>query len=91
MYQVIARKFRPQRFEDVIGQGHVTEILKNAIEMDRLPHAFIFSGPRGVGKTSVARILAKTINCEKGLTSTPCNACRICEDITASRAVMSLR
>lgn len=87
MYQVIARKFRPQRFEDVIGQGHVTEILKNAIEMDRLPHAFIFSGPRGVGKTSVARILAKTINCEKGLTSTPCNACRVCEDITASRAV----
>ncbi len=87
MYQVIARKFRPQRFEDVIGQGHVTEILKNAIDMDRLPHAFIFSGPRGVGKTSVARILAKAINCEKGLASTPCNACRVCEDITASRAV----
>lgn len=87
MYQVIARKFRPQSFEDVIGQAHVTEILKNAIGMDRLPHAFIFSGPRGVGKTSVARILAKAINCERGLTSTPCNACRVCEDITGSRAV----
>lgn len=87
MYQVIARKFRPQRFEDVIGQGHVTDIIKNAIDMDRLPHAFIFSGPRGVGKTSVARILAKAINCEKGLSSTPCNSCKICEDITASRAV----
>ncbi|HQI02714.1 MAG TPA: DNA polymerase III subunit gamma/tau [Deltaproteobacteria bacterium] len=87
MYQVIARKFRPQRFEDVIGQGHVTDIIKNAIDMGRLPHAFIFSGPRGVGKTSVARILAKAINCEKGLSSTPCNSCKICEDITASRAV----
>ena len=87
MYQVIARKFRPQRFEDVIGQGHVTSVIKNAIDMDRLPHAFIFSGPRGVGKTSVARILAKAINCEQGLSSTPCNTCTLCEDITASRAV----
>lgn len=87
MYQVIARKFRPQRFEDVIGQGHVTDIIKNAIDMDRLPHAFIFSGPRGVGKTSVARILAKAINCEKGLSSLPCNSCTVCEEITASRAV----
>ncbi|HVN71035.1 MAG TPA: DNA polymerase III subunit gamma/tau [Desulfomonilia bacterium] len=87
MYQVIARKFRPQRFEDVIGQGHVTKVLCNAIELERLPHAFIFSGPRGVGKTSVARILAKAINCEKGLSCSPCNTCSICEDITASRAV----
>jgi DNA polymerase-3 subunit gamma/tau len=87
MYQVIARKFRPQRFEDVIGQAHVTSVIKNAIDMDRLPHAFIFSGPRGVGKTSVARILAKAINCEQGLSSTPCNTCSLCEDITASRAV----
>lgn len=87
MYQVIARKFRPQRFEDVIGQGHVTSVIKNAIDMDRLPHAFIFSGPRGVGKTSVARILAKAINCEQGLSSTPCNSCPLCDDITASRAV----
>ena len=87
MYQVIARKFRPQRFEDVIGQGHVTSVIKNAIDMNRLPHAFIFSGPRGVGKTSVARILAKAINCEQGLSGTPCNTCALCEDITASRAV----
>jgi len=87
MYQVIARKFRPQRFEDVVGQDHVTRVLSNAIEMNRLPHAFIFSGPRGVGKTSVARILAKALNCEKGLSNNPCNACKICEDITASRAI----
>ena len=87
MYQVFARKLRPQRFEEIVGQGHVTGVIKNAIEMGRLPHAFIFSGPRGVGKTSAARILAKAINCEKGLSSTPCNACGLCEDITASRAV----
>jgi DNA polymerase-3 subunit gamma/tau len=87
MYQVIARKFRPQRFEDVVGQGHVTEIISNAIDLGRLPHAFIFSGPRGVGKTSVARILAKAINCEKGMTSSPCGVCRVCEDIRTSRAV----
>lgn len=87
MYQVIARKFRPQRFEDVVGQEHVTRVLCNAIELNRLPHAFIFSGPRGVGKTSVARILAKAINCDKGLSCNPCNTCPLCMDITASRAV----
>ncbi|MCK7471326.1 MAG: DNA polymerase III subunit gamma/tau [Desulfomicrobium escambiense] len=87
MYQVIARKFRPQRFEDVVGQEHVTRVLCNALELKRLPHAFIFSGPRGVGKTSVARILAKAINCEKGLSCNPCNTCPLCVDITASRAV----
>jgi DNA polymerase-3 subunit gamma/tau len=87
MYQVIARKFRPQRFEDVIGQGHVTSVIKNAIDMGKIPHAFVFSGPRGVGKTSVARILAKSLNCSQGLSSSPCNTCSICQDITASRAV----
>lgn len=87
MYQVIARKFRPQTFEDIVGQGHVTSVIKNAIDLKRLPHAFIFSGPRGVGKTSAARILAKAINCEQGPSGTPCNACKICGDITASRAV----
>ncbi len=87
MYQVIALKFRPQRFEDVVGQDHVTRVIKNGIDSGRMPHAFIFSGPRGVGKTSVARILAKCLNCEKGPTSTPCNECRLCREITASRAV----
>lgn len=87
MYHVIARKFRPQRFEDVVGQEHVTKVIGNAIELQRLHHAFIFSGPRGVGKTSVARILARAINCERGMSSTPCNECTLCQDITASRAV----
>lgn len=87
MYQVIALKFRPQRFEDVVGQDHVTRVIRNGIDSGRIPHAFIFSGPRGVGKTSVARILAKCLNCEKGPTSTPCNECRLCREITASRAV----
>jgi len=87
MYQVIARKFRPQRFEDVVGQGHVTRVIKSAIDMGKIPHAFVFAGPRGVGKTSVARILAKALSCEKGLTGTPCNVCSICQEITASRAV----
>ena len=86
-YQVIARKFRPQVFEDVVGQTHVTRVIKNAIEMERLPHAFVFSGPRGVGKTSVARILAKAINCREGISGTPCNRCSLCEEITTSRAV----
>ena len=86
-YQVIARKFRPQTFEDVVGQEHVTRVIRNAIELGRIPHAFVFSGPRGVGKTSIARILAKALNCEQGLSATPCNHCAICEDITASRAV----
>jgi len=87
MHQIIALKFRPQSFEDVIGQGHVTRVIKNAIDSGRVPHAFIFSGPRGIGKTSVARILAKSLNCEKGLTSKPCNECKICREITASKAV----
>ncbi|MEN6474426.1 MAG: DNA polymerase III subunit gamma/tau [Syntrophaceae bacterium] len=87
MYQVIARKFRPQCFEDVIGQGHVTTVIKNAIDQGKIPHAFVFSGPRGVGKTTVARILAKALNCGQGLSSSPCNVCGICQDITASRAV----
>jgi len=87
MYQVMARKFRPQCFDDVIGQGHVTTVIKNAIDQGRIPHAFVFSGPRGVGKTTVARILAKALNCGRGLSSSPCNVCGICQDITASRAV----
>jgi DNA polymerase-3 subunit gamma/tau len=80
-YLVLARKFRPQTFEEVVGQDHVTKTLKNAILHDRVAHAFIFSGPRGVGKTSVARILAKALNCEKGPAQTPCGTCASCREI----------
>jgi DNA polymerase-3 subunit gamma/tau len=81
-YIVLARRWRPQQFADIIGQDHVSTTLANAIETGRIAHSFIFSGPRGVGKTSVARILAKALNCEKGPTKTPCNSCSVCESIT---------
>ena len=81
-YLVFARKFRPQTFEDVAGQEHVVKTLRNAIGQGRVAHAFLFSGPRGVGKTSVARILAKSLNCEKGPTAVPCNVCANCKEIT---------
>ncbi|OPY15576.1 MAG: DNA polymerase III subunit tau [Syntrophus sp. PtaB.Bin075] len=81
-YLVLARKWRPQVFEDVVGQQHVVQTLKNAIRQERIAHAFLFSGPRGVGKTSIARILAKAINCEQGPAGTPCNVCTNCREIT---------
>ena len=81
-YLVLARKWRPQSFEEVLGQEQVIQTLRNAIRYDRIAHAFIFSGPRGVGKTSVARIMAKAMNCETGPTQTPCNVCTNCREIT---------
>ena len=86
-YLVLARKYRPQTFDEVVGQSHVTRTLKNAIESGRVAHAMLFSGPRGTGKTTIARILAKAMNCETGATPVPCNACRSCQDITAGRGV----
>jgi len=82
-YTVLARKYRPQSFGDLIGQEHVARTLSNAIETDRVAHAFLFTGVRGVGKTTTARLLAKALNCEKGPTSTPCNQCDACVEITA--------
>ena len=88
-YLVLARKYRPQTFEEVVGQSHVTTTLANAITSGRLAHAILFSGPRGTGKTTVARILAKTVNCEKNReipSAVPCNACRSCMEITGGSA-----
>ena len=86
-YLVFARKWRPQVFDDIIGQEHITTTLQNAIKQDRVAHAYILCGPRGIGKTTTARIFAKALNCEKGPRFNPCNKCASCKDITASRSV----
>lgn len=86
-YLVLARKWRPQTFRDLIGQEHVSQTLKNAIDSGRVAHAFLFTGARGVGKTSSARILAKALNCEQGPTPEPCNACSACQEITVGNSV----
>jgi len=86
-YQVIARKWRPQIFADLVGQTHVTETLQNAIKNNRVAHAYIFSGARGVGKTTAARILAKALNCVKGPTPEPCGECDSCKEIAAGTSL----
>jgi DNA polymerase III subunit gamma/tau len=86
-YQVIARKWRPQTFKDLVGQTHVTETLANAIKNNRVAHAYIFSGSRGVGKTTAARILAKALNCVNGPTSEPCGVCDSCKEIAAGTSL----
>jgi DNA polymerase-3 subunit gamma/tau len=85
-YLVLARKYRPQTFAEVIGQSHVTQTLSNAILAERVAHAILLTGPRGTGKTTVARILAKAMNCKAGPTPSPCNTCRSCTDITDGHA-----
>jgi energy-coupling factor transporter ATP-binding protein EcfA2 len=86
-YQVIARKWRPQRFDDVVGQQAVTRTLRNALASGRLAQAFVFAGPRGVGKTTTARILARALNCEKGPTGDPCGICDACVEIAEGRDI----
>src|SRR4051812_44517727 len=86
-YQVFARKYRPQTFDDLVGQPHVSRTLKNAVAQNRLAHAYLFVGPRGVGKTSAARILAKSLNCIQGPTVTPCGVCDNCKEIAAGNSL----
>jgi DNA polymerase-3 subunit gamma/tau len=86
-YEVFARKYRPQTFDDIVGQTHITRTLKNAVEQNRLAHAYLFVGPRGTGKTSTARILAKALNCVKAPTVTPCGKCDNCREIAAGNSL----
>ncbi|MGD8717099.1 MAG: DNA polymerase III subunit gamma/tau, partial [Desulfobacterales bacterium] len=86
-YLVLARKYRPQTFDQVVEQTHITQTLSNAISSGRVAHAILFSGPRGTGKTTVARILAKALNCKEAPTPVPCNDCRSCVEITTGHAV----
>ncbi len=86
-YQVLARKWRPRNFGELVGQEHVRQALTNALDNDRLHHAFLFTGTRGVGKTTIARILAKSLNCEQGISSTPCGVCPTCTEINEGRYI----
>ena len=86
-YQVLARKYRPSNFVELEGQEHVLKALVNSLESNRLHHAYLFSGTRGVGKTTIARILAKCLNCDNGVTSKPCGQCASCSEIAEGRSV----
>ena len=86
-YQVLARKWRPANFKEMVGQDHVLQALINALDTDRLHHAYLFSGTRGVGKTTIARIFAKSLNCDEGVSSTPCGVCHSCLEIDETRSV----
>ena len=86
-YQVLARKWRPRVFADLVGQEHIVRALSNALSDNRLHHAYLLTGTRGVGKTTIARILAKSLNCEQGVTATPCGECAACRQIDAGRFV----
>src|SRR5437588_12728633 len=89
-YTVLARRYRPQQFADLIGQEPVARALINALESNRVAHAYLFTGARGVGKTSTARILAKALNCVRGPTATPCDSCEICRSIASGEDVAVL-
>jgi DNA polymerase III subunit gamma/tau len=86
-YQVLARKLRPATFDELVGQEHVVRALRNALDSGRLHHAYLFTGTRGVGKTTIARVLAKSLNCERGVSSTPCGECSICREVAENRFV----
>jgi len=86
-YQVLARKWRPRSFKEMAGQGHVLKTLVNALDNERLHHAYLFTGTRGVGKTTIARILARCLNCEEGVTSEPCGQCSACTEIEEGRFI----
>ena len=87
MYQVLARKYRPRNFNELVGQNHVSRALTSALDRGRLHHAYLFTGTRGVGKTTIARILAKCLNCETGITSTPCEVCATCKSVNEGRFI----
>jgi DNA polymerase-3 subunit gamma/tau len=86
-YLVLARKWRPKRFAELVGQEHVVRALTNALDTGRVHHAFLFTGTRGVGKTTIARIFAKSLNCERGTSAEPCGECNACRDIDAGRFI----
>ena len=86
-YIALYRKWRPRNFEDVVGQSHITETLQKAIDTDKVAHAYLFSGPRGTGKTSTAKIFARAMNCVHGPTSHPCNECEVCRHIMSGESL----